>query len=71
MSVGTHKTKILTKQLPSTPCTPDMREAMLAISQSENKSLAEVQREAFALFLRIFGSNDTKIAFINTKEVQS
>lgn len=39
-------------QLPATPCDAEMRARMQARAAAEGKSLAELQRDAFALFLR-------------------
>lgn len=45
------KRKKLTAQLPPTPCTPAMREQMVSFAEKEGRALADVQREAFSLFL--------------------
>lgn len=37
--------------LPPTPVTPEMREAVVAIADKEQESIAEIQRRAFAFFL--------------------
>lgn len=39
-------------QLPATPCDAEMRTKMVTRAASEGKSLAELQRDAFAIFLR-------------------
>jgi dsDNA-binding SOS-regulon protein len=41
----------LTSSLPPTPCTPDMRARVEKISKDKGVSLAEIQRDAIALFL--------------------
>lgn len=38
-------------ELPATPCTPAVREAMEKIADSRNTTLAEIQREAVDLYL--------------------
>jgi dsDNA-binding SOS-regulon protein len=40
-----------TQFLPSTPCKPEMRDEMLELARKKGVSLAELQREAFSLFL--------------------
>ena len=45
------KKKILSDFLPSTPCTPEMRNQVVEVAQKTWKSLAEIQREAIDLFL--------------------
>jgi hypothetical protein len=48
------KTKkgMLRVQLPSTPCTEEMRDAVVSIAEMNNKSIAQVQREAYSFFLK-------------------
>ena len=41
----------LTAQLPATPCTPEMREKVVALSENASVSIAEIQRLALAFFL--------------------
>lgn len=43
-------------RLSATPCDKEMRDAMVNRAKAENKKLAQLQREAFALFL---SGNDT------------
>ncbi len=43
--------------LPPTPCFPEMRESLIRIAEKQGKSLAQVQREAFALFLQTDDTN--------------
>jgi hypothetical protein len=45
------KQKILSDFLPSTPCTPEMRNQVVEVAEKTGKSLAEIQREAIGLFL--------------------
>jgi hypothetical protein len=40
-----------TTQLPATPCTSQMRAEIVRIAELEDKSVAEIQRSAYALFL--------------------
>lgn len=47
----------LTSSLPPTPCTPDMRAKVEQMSKDKGVSLAEIQRDAIALFL---AKNDRK-----------
>lgn len=58
------KQKELTERLPATPCTPQMRDGMIRVAKARNKSIAELQREAVALFL---SRNDTSNTEISTK----
>jgi hypothetical protein len=46
------KIKRYTEQLPSTAVTPQMREEMEQLKQAKRMSLADLQREAIAFFLR-------------------
>lgn len=55
--MGNYGKPRLTKFLPSTPCTPTMREQMLSKAKEKGVSLAELQREAFTLFLSQNSSN--------------
>lgn len=43
--------------LPSTPCTAEMRDQIMEIVKQRNSSIAEVQRDAFSLFLAANYSN--------------
>jgi len=53
-------------QLPPTPCTRDMRERIVRVADERAISIAEVQREAFALFLSsIDNINNTKSSEAN------
>ncbi len=45
------KKSIYTEFLPSTPCTTQMREQLVNIARSQGVSIAEIQRNAYALFL--------------------
>lgn len=62
------KKNILTERLPATPCTPEMRERFLSIVDSEGKSIAEMQRTAFSLFLSSFASKADNIDSVTVKE---
>lgn len=46
-----NKGKVLTKQLPPTPCTPEMRNKIEQMAHETGRSLADLQREAMSLFL--------------------
>jgi len=61
----TRRPKTLVSQLPPTPCTLEMRERMLEIADMQGKSIAEVQREAFALFL----SQNDRLSIKNESQV--
>lgn len=61
------KRAVLTVTLPPTPCTPEMREKMVALASVSNKTIAEIQREAFSLFLL---TNDRE-SIITEREVES
>ncbi len=47
----------MTALLPSTPCTQQMRDDLVAMAEREGKSLSQLQRQAVALFL---SKNDMK-----------
>ena len=65
-TVPTNKRAIYTELLPSTPSTPEMREQMLHVAQERGVSLAEVQREAFSLFL---SANYSKAIVENSDDI--
>jgi hypothetical protein len=50
--MATSKRPVLTAQLPPTPCTPEMRETLVTLAKNNNVSIADIQRQAFSLFLR-------------------
>lgn len=43
--------KKMSAWLPPTPCTPEMRNNLIEVAKREGKSIADVQRSAFSLFL--------------------
>jgi len=49
--MATSKKAVLTAQLPPTPCTPQMREKLVEVARQRNITIAEIQRQAFSLFL--------------------
>lgn len=49
--MATSKKPVLTAQLPPTPCTPQMRELIVKNAMQRNITIAEIQRQAFSLFL--------------------
>lgn len=49
--MATSKKAVLTAQLPPTPCTPQMREMLVEVARQRNITIAEIQRQAFSLFL--------------------
>ena len=51
--------KKLTERMPATPCSPEMRAAMEKIARERGIALAELQREAVALFLSKIDTNTT------------
>lgn len=54
--------KRLSSQLPPTPCSAEMRARMSSIAESEGRSLADVQRDAFSLFLSKYDRKTRKFA---------
>lgn len=64
----TNKKATLTAQLPPTPCTPEMRESIVLIAHARNMSIADVQRQAFTLFL---SKCDTKCIELDTAIIQA
>lgn len=40
-----------TQWLPPTPATPEMRASVIALAESQGKSIADIMREAVSLFL--------------------
>lgn len=54
------KKQVYTEQLPATPCTPQMRGSLQEIALAQGKSMAEIQRQAVALFLRSFATDAIK-----------
>jgi hypothetical protein len=57
------KKKTMVAYLPVTPCTMDMKDRMLKIASDKGISLAELQREAFRVFLT---KSDTKSITIDS-----
>ncbi|GIL12523.1 MAG: hypothetical protein BroJett038_12430 [Chloroflexota bacterium] len=51
-----YKKARFTDQLPATPCTPEMKKAVIAFASKNNVSLSEVQRLALSLF---FGEDNS------------
>jgi len=51
------KTETLNALLPATPCTPQMEQKIRKIAKHEGRSVAEIQRRAYALFLLSCDSN--------------
>ena len=49
--------KRMDHQLPPTPCTQQMRESLIRIAERQGRSIADLQREAIALFLSKFDSH--------------
>jgi hypothetical protein len=43
--------KIMTEQLPPTPCTPEMREKVVKVADKRGVSMADIMRDAITLFL--------------------
>jgi hypothetical protein len=50
--MGSFKKAKLIHTLPPTPCTPEMRDQMVQAAKNQGRSLADIQREAFSIFLR-------------------
>lgn len=59
------KKKVLTAQLPPTPCIPEMRDQVVELAAKKGWSLAEVQRNAIALFLSNFVSSTNETVGIS------
>ena len=59
--------KRLSARLPATPCTQEMRDAMVKLAHENQCDLAELQRAAFSLFLL---SPDTKSVTDDTNNVK-
>lgn len=59
--------KKFTEFLPSTPCTPEMRSQIVEIAGEQGRSVADVQRNAFAFFLQ---SNYSKTIEINSCTIE-
>lgn len=59
--------KRLTARLPATPCTPEMKASVTAIAEDQERSVADIQRDAITLFLQ---RSDTKSVRIGTKKAQ-
>lgn len=65
------KSKVLSDHLPPTPCTPKMREMVLAVARERNVSIAEIQRAAISLFLSENVSSNTNLKdFIAKPEIE-
>lgn len=59
--------RVLVAQLPPTPCTPEMRQDMVAAADVRGVSIAELTREAISLFLSKIDSNSVNIESISFK----
>lgn len=57
------KKRLLTAQLPITPCTPEMRDNMETLAENRGVSIATIQREAYSFFLSSVNSK----AILNSK----
>lgn len=53
------KKRELTALLPITPCTPKMRDAIIAMADERSVSIAQIQREAYSVFLASANSKAT------------
>jgi hypothetical protein len=60
------KKAVLTAWLSATPCTPEMREKVVAIASARNESVAEIQRQAISLFL----STADRVSVTNNSEAE-
>ena len=56
-------------QLPPTPCSAEMRGALVAVAEQGKVSLAEVQRCAFSLFLTQFDSNPNVLSALISSDL--
>lgn len=59
---------VLTAQLPPTPCSPDLRERVVRLAYEQNRSIAEVTREALEFFLLQSDSKSISADIQSTKE---
>lgn len=46
--------KPMSAHLPATPCHPEMRDRLLGVAKEQGRSIADIQREAFSIFLSKF-----------------
>lgn len=69
--MATHRKPVFIETLPPTPCSPEMREAMVKRAEEENLSLAAIQRSAFALFLSTFDRKTIEKDSFTIQEVAS
>jgi hypothetical protein len=60
------KRAVFTAWLSATPCTPEMRERVIAIASERNLSVAELQRQAISLFL----SSADRVPVIENREAE-
>lgn len=56
------KDRVFTTQLPATPCTEAMRQQIIARAKEKGVHVAQIQREAFSLFLATYVSSTNENA---------
>jgi len=69
--MATSKKAVLTAQLPPTPCTPQMREMIVKLSSQRNRTIADIQREAFSLFLSNLDRQSTMFETLSIDKEQT
>lgn len=65
----TTRQPVYIKQLPPTPCTPDMRVDLIELATRLNISIAEAQRRAISLFLSSDNSKPINNSIPDVKRV--
>jgi hypothetical protein len=60
------KKAVLTAWLSATPCTPEMRQEVIAVASKRKLSVAEIQRQAISLFL----STSDRQSIIDEREIE-
>lgn len=60
----------LTAYLPATPCTPQFRDKIVSIAEEQNRSIADVTREALEFFLTRFDKNIVNAGDNSIKETK-
>lgn len=59
-----------TERIPATPCTPDTHRQVVKMAEEQERSIADVVRDAVEFFLSSNGDKNTKNGNIITKKVQ-
>jgi len=69
--MATSKKAELTATLPPTPCTPQMRELIVELAKQRNITIAEIQRQAFSLFLSGSDSKAIRVDYLAIGQEQT